>query len=58
MILYKSRKDLNLFFIHEIWESKEGLALHNTKPYLLKFKEQTGTILSEVPEMDKAILIL
>lgn len=51
--LHQSIEEPTCFFFHEIWEDEESLALHNTKPYILKFVKQAETILAETPEIYK-----
>ncbi len=35
--LHQDRENPILFVFHEIWESEEGLALHEAQPYFQKF---------------------
>ena len=51
--LHQSIEEPTHFFFHEIWENEESLALHNTKPYIMKFVKQAETILAETPEIYK-----
>lgn len=51
--LHQSIEEPTHFFFHEIWENEEGLALHNTKSYIMKFVKQAETILAETPEIYK-----
>lgn len=37
--LHQSTSDPQLFIFQEEWESREGLLLHNSQPYILKFRE-------------------
>lgn len=44
--LHQDRENPACFFFHEIWESGEGLALHNTQSYIQKFKSRASEILA------------
>lgn len=43
--LHQSKADENLFIFHEIWESQEGLDLHDTQPHIKTFIEQSAALL-------------
>lgn len=45
--LHQDKEDPACFFFHEIWESEEGLALHNSQPYIRRFAERASEILVE-----------
>lgn len=45
--LHQDKENPTLFIFHEIWESEEGLALHNTRPYIRGFVERASEILAE-----------
>lgn len=44
--LHQSIEEPTHFFFHEIWENEKGLALHNTKSYIMKYVKQAETIFS------------
>lgn len=45
--LHQDKENPAYFFFHEIWESGEGLALHNTQSYIQKFAARASEILAE-----------
>ncbi len=45
--LHQNIDDSNIFIFHEAWKNKEGLDLHNQKPYLLKFTQIAESLLQE-----------
>lgn len=47
--LHQGIDDNNLFTFYEIWKSKEGLANHNTQPYIKAFSELVEQKLQEKP---------
>lgn len=45
--LHQDKENANIFIFHEIWESEEGLALHETQPYFMEFISQASELLAE-----------
>jgi quinol monooxygenase YgiN len=46
-IQYDLHQDSNVFIFHEIWESQEGLDLHNQQPYLKQFVLDIPALIEE-----------
>jgi len=47
--LHRSMDDENLFVFYEIWESQQGLNLHNEQPYIKEFGQLANEKLQEKP---------
>ncbi|MDR6967403.1 quinol monooxygenase YgiN [Flavobacterium arsenatis] len=45
--LHQDNKKHDLFILHEIWESEEGLALHETQSHFLQFITKAPEFLAE-----------
>ena len=45
--LHQDKENENIFVFHEIWESEEGLVLHETQPHFVKFISQAPELLAE-----------
>ena len=49
--LHRSIDDKNLFVFYEIWESQQGLNLHNEQPYIQEFGRLADEKLQEKPSI-------
>ena len=49
--LHQKTDDENTFVFYEIWESMEGLDLHNTQPYIQEFIALATQKLAGQPEV-------
>lgn len=45
--LHQDKENQNIFIFHEIWESEEGLALHETQPHFEQFIAKARELLEE-----------
>ncbi|RZK12391.1 MAG: antibiotic biosynthesis monooxygenase [Flavobacterium sp.] len=45
--LHQDKENPSFFIFHEIWESEEGLAFHETQVHFQKFKAKTSALLAE-----------
>ncbi|WP_316751426.1 putative quinol monooxygenase [Pedobacter gandavensis] len=43
--LHQDQENKNVFIFHEIWESQEGLDLHNAQPHIARFIADTASII-------------
>lgn len=49
--LHQGLKDKNQFVFYEIWKSEEGLAEHNSQPYIKAFSTLIDEKLQERPQI-------
>lgn len=43
--LHQDQENNNVFIFHEIWESQEGLDLHNVQPHIARFVADSASII-------------
>lgn len=43
--LHQDQENKNVFIFHEIWESQEGLDLHNGQPHISRFVADSASII-------------
>lgn len=43
--LHQDQENKNVFIFHEIWESQEGLDLHNAQPHIDRFVADSASII-------------
>lgn len=43
--LHQDQENRNIFIFHEIWESQEGLDLHNAQPHIARFVADSAHII-------------
>jgi quinol monooxygenase YgiN len=55
--LHQSSGDPGIFIFHEIWESKEGLDLHNEQPYIKQFVADIPALIEEPAALYRTTLL-
>ena len=45
--LHQAHENQDLFILHEVWESQEGLALHETQDHFVQFIAKAPELLAE-----------
>lgn len=55
--LHQSLDDPQTFVFYEIWESQEGLDLHNKQPYIIDFGKNVPALLESPPVLYKTRLV-